>query len=357
MKKMDFDCVIVGAGPAGLKASSMLDAEGFTVCLLEKEKIPGGKLNTWYELFPHHESAQAIREQMLAATASQIFTSVTIKSISRTDSGFCVRDRNEDEYCAPALLIATGFKPFDACQKEEYGYGIYENFITSVDLEQMFREQRLANAAGEVPRKIAFIHCVGSRDIKVGSEFCSANCCITGIKQAIELKKKIPHLNIYCLYMDLRLGGRFFEDCYKTSQVKHKVQFIRGRLSETNENPDQTIILRYEDTLAGKPAKLTVDMVVLLVGMHPDPSILNLLPDIDEQVGSDGFFGDGMIDQEGQSMDDGLFFAGACTGPKSIIQSTDEASTVAFRVIQYLKEKLHTETEDQHGKLWIRHSG
>lgn len=357
MKRMNFDCIIIGAGPAGLKAASMLDAEGFAACLLEKEKIPGGKLNTWFELFPHHESALGIREQMLAATPLPIRTSVIINSISRVDGGFCIKDRDEHQYWAPALLIATGFKPFDACRKEEYGYGIYENVITSVDLEQKFRQHRVLTAGGEIPEKIAFIHCVGSRDIKVDSEFCSANCCITGIKQAVELKKMIPHLSIYCLYMDLRLGGRFFEDCYKMAQVKHKVQFIRGRLSETNENPDQTIILRYEDTLAGKPARLTVDMVVLLVGMHPDPSILNLLPDIDERVGSDGFFGNGMISQAGQSMDDGLFFAGACTGPKSIIQSTDEASTIAFRVIQYLKGKLHTEKEDRHDRLWIRHSG
>ena len=356
MGSMNFDCIIIGAGPAGLKAASMLDAEGFNTCLLEKEKIPGGKLNTWYELFPHHESAQVIREQMLAATRSRIHTSVIIKSISRTDSVFSVKDRDGNQFNAPALLIATGFKPFGACRKEEYGYGIYENVITSVDLEEMFRQHRVVSAAGDIPGRIAFIHCVGSRDIKVGSEFCSANCCITGIKQAIELKKMIPHLNIYCLYMDLRLGGRFFEDCYKTAQVKHKVQFIRGRLSETNENPDQTIILRYEDTLAGRPAKLTVDMVVLLVGMHPDPSILNLLPDIDERVGSDGFFGDGWIDRKAQPVDDGLFFAGACTGPKSIIQSTDEASTVAFKIIRYLKGTLHSETEDRHDKLWIRHS-
>jgi len=115
--------------------------------------------------------------------------------------------------------------------------------------------------------------------------------------------------------------------------------------------------LRYEDTLAGRPAKITVDMVVLLVGMHPDPSILHLLPEIDERVGSDGFFGAGRIDLADQSSDDGLFFAGACTGPKSIIQSMDEASAVACRISLYLKEKLYTETEDKHDRLWIRHSG
>ena len=356
MKTMYFDCVIIGAGPAGLKAGNILRACGHEVCILEKEERPGGKLNIWYELFPYNEQAPEILEHMLAGTGSMIRTSVHIKSISGTTEGFSLKDQNDDEYRARALLLATGFKPFDACQKEEYGYGVYENVITSVKLEEMFKKNSIVNSAGQVPEKIAFIHCVGSRDIKVDSEFCSANCCITGIKQAMELKKMIPHLNVYCLYIDLRLGGRFFEDCYKTSQVKYKIQYIRGRLSETNENPDKTLVLRYEDTLAGRPAKITVDMVILLVGMQPDHSILNLLPDIDERIGSDGFFGTGRIDQTYLNMDCGLFFAGSCTGPKSIIQSTDEASEVAFRINQYLKKKIHTETEDQHDRFWIQYS-
>lgn len=355
MKIMYFDCIIVGAGPAGLKASCILQALGHEVCILEKENIPGGKLNIWHELFPHNELASGILEQMLADTRSLIRTSVSIKSISRTTKGFSLKDQNEDEYRARALLLTTGFKPFDALQKEEYGYGIYKNVITSIELEEMFKNNSIVNSAGQVPKKVAFIYCVGSRDIKVGSEFCSANCCITGIKQAMELKKMIPHLNVLCLYMDLRLGGRFFEDCYKRSQVKYKIQYIRGRLSETNENPDQTLVLRYEDTLAGRPAKITVDMVILLVGMQPDRSILNLLPDIDERIGSDGFFGNGRIDHTEKTVDNGLFFAGSCTGPKSIIQSTDEASEVAFRINQYLKKKFHPETHDQYDRIWIQH--
>jgi len=355
MKITHCDCLIIGAGPAGLKASGLLNDLGYEVCILEKEKIAGGKLNIWYELFPHNEQASKILEQMLADTRSDIRTSVIITSISRTSEGFCLKDQNNDEYRSRALLLATGFKPFDALQKEEYGYGIYDNVITSVELEEMFKNNHVVNSKGLVPERVAFIHCVGSRDIKVGSEFCSANCCITGIKQAIELKKMISHLNIYCLYMDLRLGGRFFEDCYKTSQVQYKVQFIRGRLSETNENPDQTLVLRYEDTLAGRPAKITVDMVVLLVGMQPDHSILNLLPEIDERVGTDGFFGNGRIDQAFQNIDHGLFFAGSCTGPKSIIQSTDEASEVTFRINQYLRKKIHINKQDQYDRIWIQH--
>jgi len=353
---MDFDCIIVGAGPSGLKAASVLQNSGHKVCILEKEESPGGKLIVWHELFPHNESANDILRQMISSVKPLIRNSISIKKISRTIDQFTVTDQNDNEYKAPALLIATGFKPFDARLKEEYGYGIYDNVITSVELETMFRNNRLTTSTGKLPEKVAFIHCVGSRDVKVGSEFCSANCCITGIKQAIELKKMFPYLNISCLYMDLRLGGRLFEYCYKTAQADYKVQFIRGRLSETNENPDKTIVLRYEDTLAGRPAKMTVDLVILLVGMQPDHSILNLLPDIDKQVGTDGFFGTGRIDQGYRTIEDGLFFAGSCTGPKSITQSTDEAADVAYRLGTFLKKKLQSETTEYNDRIRIQHS-
>jgi heterodisulfide reductase subunit A len=356
MKILKSDCIIIGSGPAGLKAGTILNALGYQVCILEKERMPGGKLNTWYNLFPHYEPAHEILMQMLQDTQSMILTSVRITGISRIQECFSISDQNGNEYRASALLIATGFKPFDAHHKEEYAYGIYDNVITSVDLEEMFKNNRVVNADGNIPGKVAFIHCVGSRDIKVGNEFCSANCCITGIKQAIELKKMIPWLNVYCLYMDLRLGGRFFEDCFKMAQVKYKIQFIRGRLSETNENPDQTLVLRYEDTLAGRPAKMTVDMVVLLVGMQPDKSILKLSPVIDGHIGPDGYFGEGRIDQSFNKKDNGLFFAGACTGPKSIIQSTDEASEVAFRIHQYLITQAGNHKQDHHARFRIQHS-
>jgi len=353
MNTLNFDCIIIGAGPAGLKAGSIISSNGHKICLLEKENIPGGKLNTWHELFPHNESARTILGKMLSENSADIHTSVNIQKISRNKNGFSLRDQNNNEYRAPALLVATGFKPFNALRKEEYGYGIYKNVITSVDLEEMFRNKNVTNSQGKVPERVAFIHCVGSRDIKVGNEFCSANCCITGIKQAIELKKMFPRINIFCLYMDLRLGGRFFEDCYKTAQINYKVQFIRGRLSETNENADHTLVLRYEDTLAGKPAKLTVDMVVLLVGMQPDPAIAQLLPEINAHIGSDGFFGNGKIDNSGLVTGNGLFFAGSCTGPKSITQSTDEAADVAFRVNEYLKKKTTNETTSSHDRIRV----
>ncbi|NJO70443.1 MAG: CoB--CoM heterodisulfide reductase iron-sulfur subunit A family protein, partial [Bacteroidetes bacterium] len=104
---------------------------------------------------------------------------------------------------------------------------------------------------GKTPQRIGIVHCVGSRDEKAGNTYCSKVCCVTGVKQAIELKEQLPSSEIFNFYMDLRMYDRYFEDLYKEAQVKHHVQFIRGRLSEAFENPDGTVMIKIEDTLWG----------------------------------------------------------------------------------------------------------
>ena len=93
---------------------------------------------------------------------------------------------------AHAILLATGFDIFDASKKEEYGYGIYDNVITSVDLEQAFNSGKVVTAQGKTPKRIGFIHCVGSRDEKAGNPHCSKVCCVTAVKQAIEVEGNDP---------------------------------------------------------------------------------------------------------------------------------------------------------------------
>jgi heterodisulfide reductase subunit A2 len=121
---------------------------------------------------------------------------------------------------------------FDATKKEEYGYGIYDNVITSADLEKLFLDSKLlVNPLGKTPKKIGLVHCVGSRDEKVGNVYCSKVCCVTAVKQAIEIKERLPESDVYCFYMDLRMYGMHFEALYKEAQEKYAVNFIRGRLS------------------------------------------------------------------------------------------------------------------------------
>ena len=321
---MDNTVIVIGGGISGLTAAGMLAQQGLDVTLLEKENETGGHLARWDRLFPDRKKASEVLDfAMEGLNKVKIVTGVAITGISRQDheftvstnlrdSGYGMQDAGyqspvpspqslvpspqspvpspQSQYTASALLVATGFDLFEARKKEEYGYGIYNNVITSADLEEQFKSGRkVLTSEGKTPGRIGFIHCVGSRDEKVGNLYCSKVCCVTGVKQAIELKEMFPESEVFNFYMDLRMFDRHFEELYYEAQQKWGVSFIRGRLSECSENPDGSIILKTEDTLTGKPLKMTVDLLVLLSGFVPSGGTRGISKMLGLQEGTDGF--------------------------------------------------------------------
>jgi heterodisulfide reductase subunit A len=158
------------------------------------------------------------------------------------------------------------------------------------------------------------------------------------VKQAIELKQVLPDADVFSFYMDLRMFGRHFEDIYKEAQIEHNVQFIRGRLSEAFENSDGSILLKVEDTLLNKPLKLSVDLVVLMVGMEPSKTSRSLCEKIGLSNNGDGFFNqDDPHFASSKTSVPGIFVAGACSGPKTMEATLNEARSAAFQIAEFLK--------------------
>jgi len=242
---------------------------------------------------------------------------------------------------ADSIVLATGYELFDARRKEEYGYGIYDNVITSAELEAMFKEgKKIATHDGKTPQRIGIIHCVGSRDEKVGNLYCSKVCCVTGVKQAIEIREMLPECEVYSFYMDLRMYDRNFEELYYEAQQKWGVNFIRGRLSECAEKPDHSLVLKTEDTLTGRPLKMTVDMMVLLVGFIPRPETLKIATMLGLESGTDGFLlsADEHFQDNSTSIA-GVFLAGAVKGPACIVNTIADARATAMQVKAYLEAR------------------
>ena len=100
----------------------------------------------------------------------------------------------------------------------------------------MFRKGEIRTSEGKIPGRIGIVHCVGSRDEKVGNFHCSKVCCVTAVKQAIEIKEHLPETEVICFYMDMRMFGPYYEELYRESQEKWGVNYIRGKVSETSEN-------------------------------------------------------------------------------------------------------------------------
>ncbi len=332
---------IIGGGIAGLEASIQLEKLGYNVHLYEKDSQLGGHVGKWDRLFPNKRHASEVIDSLKNGINNNVHVNLAtqVNEIKRENGAFLIEVNGKSQK-VDAIVLTTGFELFPANKKEEYGYGIFENVITSAELESMFSSNgkpQMVN--GNTPAKVAFIHCVGSRDEKVNRPYCSKVCCVTAVKQAIEVKEALPSSEVYCLYMDLRMFGPGYEDLYKEAQVKG-VTFIRGRLSETSELEGGRVLIKAEDTLSSKPLKVSVDMVVLMVGMSPLPSTEKLLKNLELTPNNDGFVQvkDYHLEPT-RTKTEGVFVAGACTGPNNITDSVNAAHSAALEVHKYLISK------------------
>lgn len=338
---MNKTVAIIGGGIAGLEASIQLENLGYNVHLYEKDSQLGGHAGKWDRLFPNRRHASEVIDSLKNGINNnvQVNLATQVNEIKRENGAFLV-EANGKSQKVDAIVLTTGFELFPANKKEEYGYGIFENVITSAELEAMFSTNGKPQMVdGKTPTKVAFIHCVGSRDEKVNRPYCSKVCCVTAVKQAIEVKEALPSSEVYCLYMDLRMFGPGYEDLYKEAQVKG-VTFIRGRLSETSELEGGRVLIKAEDTLSSKPLKISVDMVVLMVGMSPLPSTEKLLKNLELMPNNDGFVQvkDYHLEPT-HTKAEGVFVAGACTGPNNITDSVNAAHSAALEVHKYLTSK------------------
>jgi len=334
--------VIIGGGIAGMETACALTDAGHWVTVIEKEEQVGGKLNNWSYLFPDFTPVNKIMDALQEKHSEKDFSILTqteVRTIQRQNGKFNIETSGEQKLEADAVVVATGYELFDARRKEEYGYKIYDHVITSADLEKLLlHDGDLTVAAGANPKRIAFVHCVGSRDEKSGNHYCSKVCCITGVKQAIELKKRLPEAEIYCFYMDLRMYGKNFEELYREAQEKYDIQFIRGRLSEASEKIDKSLLIKSEDTLSGRPLKMNVDLLVLLVGMEAGKGTSNAAATCGIGCEESGFLKttDSFL-KSNFSEKEGIFLAGSCTAPMTVNDTILHARSAAQEVNNWLK--------------------
>lgn len=330
---------IIGGGPAGLESASHLKLLGYNPIIIERTERLGGHLNNWKILFPDGiESRKVLKTLIDSVKGIKVFLNSEVIDVLYELGVFVINISTGEKIVSESVIIATGFDLFPAEIKEEYGYKIYNNVITSNDLEYNFNNGFTSNKYS--PSKIGFVHCVGSRDEKVCNRHCSKVCCITAVKQAIELKQLFPNSEIYCFYMDLRMYGRGYEDLYYEAQSKYGIRFIRGRVSEVSEDIDLNVVVKAEDTLQSKPIKITLDMLVLMVGMKNSNTSRVICEKFGLTVSEDGFFSNGeRIFAQNFSNKKGVFFAGTSTGPKSIPETLNDAKGTALLVHNYLSNQ------------------
>lgn len=332
--------IVIGGGVAGMQCAAELATQDINVTLIEKDSDIGGKVRGWHKLFPTFTPANEVLSGLRHKMA--ITSNITIKTGCQATkiTPHKVTLSSGEEFSCDAVVIATGYTLFDARIKEEYGYGIYDNVITSADLEEMFNKGDVRMKDGSTPRRIAILHCVGSRDEKVCQRHCSKVCCVTGVKQAIELKQLYPAADVFNFYMDIRMFGPGYEEMYREAQQRYNVHFIRGRISEVSPNIDNRLQIKAEDTLTGRPLKIGVDMLVLLIGMRSNDLNVSLQEDSGLHRQDSGFMQpkDSFL-RNTESNVEGIFYAGAITAPKNVAEALNDGATAALSVTAWLNKQ------------------
>lgn len=236
------------------------------------------------------------------------------------------------------VIVATGADVFDPSSLPKYRYGKYPNVITSLEFE------RLINAGGpsgghlirpsdmQIPKRVAFIQCVGSRSEKSGRLYCSNVCCMNTLKDSLLIKEHWPETEIHVFYIDIRAYGKGFEDLYIRAR-KEGVKFIRGLPAEIIEDRKTcNLWLIGENTLQKELYKVNVDMAILSIGLEPrkDSKIIQRLLTLSRT--QDGFFMEAHPKlRPVDAATGGIFFAGCAEGPKDIKDSVTQASAAAAR--------------------------
>ncbi len=246
------------------------------------------------------------------------------------------------EVDAGCLIVTTGFDNFDPSIISQFGYGILDNVVSGIQFERMSNASgptggKIVLKDGSEPRSVAILHCIGSRDVNY-HEYCSRICCMYSLKFSHLLREKIPDVDIYQLYIDLRCFGKGYEEFYNRIQ-EEGVNFIRGRAAEVTdiaETPAEKgkLVVICEDTLIGQQRRIPVDMVVLSTALEPRTDASEVARLFSISRSRDGFFLEKhpKLDPVATTTD-GVFIAGCCQGPKDVPDTVAQASAAAARVL------------------------
>jgi heterodisulfide reductase subunit A len=342
--------LIIGGGPAGLEAARCVAELGGEAILNEKrERLGGTPDRENYAKLTHHwrDASEAMAELSASVTNNpnvEVKHQAEVKRLSGDEGNFEVQIEAGgvvESLDVGAIIVATGFQHFDPGRATQYyNYYSFPDVITLTDLEKMLKDCNVVRPSnGEAPKKIAFVQCVGSRDRQIGNEYCSKVCCGIASKQAIELREQLPDSKVFIFYIDMRMYGYWENEIYWPAQEKYKVNYVKGVISEVLPKGNQ-LLVRGEDTTMSRPMEVTMDLIVLSVGMEPSAGTRAVAQLMGIQQNKYGFIeagGAGGLDPVATSRP-GIFVAGAAAGPADLDDSISRAGLAAARAVASVRK-------------------
>jgi heterodisulfide reductase subunit A len=329
-----------------------VDEDACTGCGVCWEKCPVNVLDTEFEAGLGYRKAiyvpfpQAVpKYPVIDLEHCTYYQKGTCRACEKLCPPQAIRFDQEDEILSVEvgnIVLATGFKLFDARRIPQYGYGRLPNVFTSLEFE------RLSNAAGPTggrvvlrdgvtePKSVAIVHCVGSRD-RAYNAYCSSICCMQSLKFA-HLVREHTGATVYEFYIDMRTPGKGYDEFYQRL-IDEGTVFVRGKVAEISEGSRTSaeagkLVVHVEDTLVGRQRRIPVDMVILSAGIEPQADAR----EVARQFGISCSFEGWMIERHPKldpvaTMTEGVLLAGVVQGPKDIPATVAQGAAAAARVM------------------------
>ncbi len=236
-------------------------------------------------------------------------------------------------------MIACGFDEFDASTAKELGYLSCENVLSSVDYERVLSATGPTGAVvmrpsdGRIPKKIAFIQCVGSRNRQ--NPYCSSICCMFAMEEAIISKEHHRDIEPTIFYMDVRTFGKGYEEHYERARKEYGIRYIRSLVSKVYEDPDtKDLDITYTDG-DGNFVTETFNLIVLAVGLRPSKQLAGLARVMSVTTNEYGFIDTGVLSPL-QTSREGIYVCGGSAAPRDISETVVEGSAAACEVASSL---------------------
>ncbi len=349
----DKPVLVIGGGPAGLEAARGISDLGYDAIIVDSADVLGGSpISADYAaITPDMRNTEEAMNEMIAAISDnsqvdiRIGTTVSAAEGEAPELKVTLQNGSGSEVVeVGSAIVATGFQHFDPGRETQmYGYYEFDDVMTLVDAERMLKTGTFVRpSTGEKPKQVCFIQCVGSRDRQIGNQWCSKVCCGIACKEAIEIREMLPDCRVFVFYIDMRAYGFWEDELYWKAQEEHKVNFIRGIVTEITQRGD-TVVVKGEDTTMGRPMEVAMDVVILSVGMEPSEGTKKMAGIFNLPLESHGF-----IETTGGALNTvqtsvpGLFVAGASMGPADLEDSISMGGAAALKACAFIrKAKLH----------------
>lgn len=346
-KKPQGPVMVVGGGVAGIQAALNLSAAGFGTYLVERSAFLGGMIPHLHRIFPLCSCCKADTRIALCEQDPNIkvMLNTIVQNVSGKAGNFRVvteSEGKEQEIGVGAIILAAGIEPFDPTSFDTYSYGHLPNVITSVEFEEMQKPTSpqqgkvLRPSDNEPPRKIAWLQCVGSRDInRCDAPYCSSVCCMYALKEAVNIKEGNGDTETTLFFMDMRTHGKGWER-YFNQAVDQGIRLIRSRVHSVTPLADTNDLLITYAHESGQAKTETFDLVVLSVGLRPSAQAISLAKTLGLELNQDQYLATKPFGPTVTNIP-GIFACGGINGPLDISQSLMEASSCVSDVTAFLE--------------------